>query len=86
MFYYVLLLLLTLLLLIGNYYALNLLVLNFTQHIKNFEKIKECRDELVKNVWGQGRAVSKNDHMSNIHKPHPHTYPYMWCIICIELH
>ena len=24
--------------------------------------------------------------MSNIQKPHPHTYPYMWCIICIELH
>ena len=24
--------------------------------------------------------------MSNIQKPHPHTYSYMWCIICIELH
>ena len=28
--------------------------------------------------WGWGMFV--NDHMSNIHKPHLHTYPYMWCL------
>ena len=26
-----------------------------------------------------GWGVFKRTTMSNIHKPHPHTYPYMWC-------
>ena len=38
-------------------------------------------NELVKKVWGQGRdGVCSRTTMSNIHKPHLHTYPYMWCL------
>ena len=51
----------------------------------------KSREELVKKVWGQGRdrSVFKNDHhmfhATSGHKPHMHTYSYMWCIIYIEL-
>ena len=54
------------------------------------KKLRKCRDELVKKVWGQGRNVvcsRTTTIMSNIHKPHLHTYPYTcgaWSVLNCE--
>ena len=49
------------------------------------KNLRKCRDELVKKVWKQGRdGVCSRTTMSNIYKPHPHTYPYMWYILVLN--
>ena len=46
------------------------------KNTKNLEKNdRKCRAKVVKKVLGQRRCSRTT--MSNIHKPNPHTYPYV---------
>ena len=63
------------------WYQTDLLIM---KHIKNLENIGMNWWKMYGDKAWMGCV--KNDHMSNIHKPHPHTYSYMWCIIYTEIH